>query len=92
MAVPRIDGGAGVGVITANTTDGTATAAADYTAVVATDLDWIDGDCSTQYLDVIILGDSVAGGTFNINWTAATPAIIAGGCSTTVVTIPDPTP
>ncbi len=91
ICAERFGGCSGAASIQADTSNGTATAGVDYTAVVAEVLSWADGEQGLKCFNVTLVG-TTAGGTFDVDWTAATGATTVSDFVTpTVVTIPDAT-
>ena len=93
IAVRRSEGYEGVATVQVDTSNGTATAGVNYTAVVATVLTFADGCGGVQFVAVPILEDVTnEGKDFNVTLSAVTTSSLPAapptdGCVTTVVTL-----
>jgi Leucine-rich repeat (LRR) protein/ribosomal protein L35AE/L33A len=90
LKVSRINGNDGIIFLAYTSTDGSATAGEDYSAVFNT-LTWTDGDASDKTFIVPILDDTIfeENETFNLTLTNATGGATIGEPSEAVVTIND---
>ncbi|MBI2930059.1 MAG: fibronectin type III domain-containing protein, partial [Planctomycetes bacterium] len=88
--VTRTGGSRGAVSVNYTTSNGTATAGADYTAVSGT-LSWADGDAAWKSFTIPIVGDALAEGgeTFTVSLSAPAGGATLGAPSTAVVTIVD---
>jgi Leucine-rich repeat (LRR) protein/ribosomal protein L35AE/L33A len=90
ITVTRVNGSNGAVSVNYSSSDGTATAGDDYTAVSGT-LNWKDGNSNDKKITVSITNDNDVEGdeTFNLTLTNATGGAIIGDQDTAVVTIVD---
>jgi Leucine-rich repeat (LRR) protein len=90
LKVSRINGNDGTIFLAYTSTDGSATAGEDYSAVFNT-LTWTDGDASDKTFTVPILDDTIFEGneTFNLTLSNATGGATIGDPAKAVVTIID---
>ncbi|OGK02994.1 MAG: hypothetical protein A2519_06525 [Candidatus Raymondbacteria bacterium RIFOXYD12_FULL_49_13] len=72
IAVTRTGGSSGAVSVNFTTSNGTATAGSDYTAVSGT-LNWADGDVTNKTFAVSILNDAICEGNETINLTLSSP-------------------
>ncbi|MFT3706940.1 MAG: Calx-beta domain-containing protein [Archangium sp.] len=89
LTVSRVGGSAGAASVQYATSNGTATAGADYTSSTNT-LSWADGDATPRVINVGLLDDAIYEGneTFTVTLSNATVATL-GTITSTVVTITD---
>jgi hypothetical protein len=82
--------GAGNGAVTVNyaTSNGTATAGADYTPATGT-LTWLDGDTTPKTFSIPIIDDTLIEGNETVNLTLSSPTGGSLGTSAAVLTIVD---
>jgi len=90
ITVTRTGGAQGSVTVTYTTTDGTATAGADYTAATGT-LAWADGDAAPKVFDVPILDDSAVEGDETVLLDLSNPSggAVIGAPGMAVLTIID---
>lgn len=91
ICAERYGGCSGAASIQADTSDGTATAPTNYTAVVAEVLNWADGEQGMKCFDVTGLANTSGGDlVFDVDWTSVTGAAADPDlCTTTNVTVTD---
>ena len=91
ITVKRTDGSKGAVSATFNTSDGTATAGSDYTAVTNFTVSFTDGDTADKTIPIPITNDSTYEGdeTVNLTLTNATGGAQIGPQGTAVLTIVD---
>jgi len=89
IPVTRSNSSSGSVSVLCQTSDDTAEAGSDYTAVNNQQLGWADGDNSTQYCNVTLLSDEIAeqDQTFTVTLNSPTTGAIIGDISTTDITI-----
>jgi CSLREA domain-containing protein len=91
VTVKRTDGGVGAVSATFNTSNGTATAGSDYTAVTNFTVSWADGNTDDKLVNIPINNDSIyeSNETVNLALTNATGGAQIGPQGTAVLTIND---
>jgi hypothetical protein len=77
--------------VTVNTSNGSATAGSDYTAISSQVVNWANGDSAAKTVTVTLLPDSLAEGNqnFNVTMSAPTGGAVLSGPATATVTITD---
>ena len=90
IIVKRTDGSYGAASVTFDTSNGTATAGSDYTAVTSFTVNFADGDAADKTVPITIANDTLFENneTVNIALTSATGALL-GPQNTAVLTITD---
>jgi Leucine-rich repeat (LRR) protein len=90
ITVTRVGGSDGAVSVDYSSSDGTATAGDDYTAIFGT-LNWKDGNSTDKVITVAIINDTIYEGneTFNLTLTNATGGATIGDPDTAKVTITD---
>jgi hypothetical protein len=91
VTVSRTGGTDGAVSVDCDSSDGTATAGSDYTAVASQTLNWADGDGADKTCDVTITDDNDVEGneTFTLTLSGITGGAVLGGQTTNTVTITD---
>ena len=88
VCVERIGGTSGAASVQADTANGTAAAATDYTAVVAEALAWADGEGGSKCFDIAIDSTGAGGGlVFTVDLTAYVGATEDTDCNELTVNI-----
>ena len=91
VTVTRTGGSSGAVSVTFATSNGTATAPGDYTAVVSQTVSFANGDTASKTVNIPIIDDTTVEGneTVNLALTAPTGGATLGSPSTAVLTITD---
>lgn len=87
VCVERIGGFTGPSGVQVDSSDGTATAGSDYTAITDLQLSWADGEGGQKCFDVAILEAQTEGQTFNLALNTVTGSVLDTNCDAVVVTI-----
>jgi parallel beta-helix repeat protein len=91
VTATRTGGSDGAVSVTVNTADGTAVAPGDYTAVIASLLNWADGDTAAKSLNITIANDTLdePDETVTVTISNATGGAVLGAPVSATITIQD---